>query len=240
MEVSLGFFDSPDNILIRKFSFNKDFLSEETVGINDLNTCNLDGLILSSTEFNEEMQSFLTEELKFFPISTGQNLSLNFEDFKTLNPLMALSKLSELNGPWVLKNNLFLIEHLFETVSNLKNTLHKDRDAFFCDLWTLLKNNLGAFDLVLYFNDLEKGKNLITKRKISGKRSPDIQNLSDADLKIVETYKASSGTLIFYKEKQEFLINMDILGSPIILMGRCFNFSPLQKSLIKSLFKGLE
>ena len=108
MEVSLGFFDSPDNILIRKFSFNKDLLSEETVSINDLNTCNLDGLLLSSTDLNEEIQSFLREELKFFPISNSQNLSLNFEDFKTLNPLMALHKLSELNGPWVLKNNLLL------------------------------------------------------------------------------------------------------------------------------------
>jgi hypothetical protein len=240
MEVSLGFFDSPDNILIRRFSLNKDFLGEETVRIEDLSTCNLDGLLLSSNELNEEIQNILKDELKFFPISKGQNLSLNFADFKTLNPLMSLNKLSEINGSWVLKNNLLLIEHLFETVLSLKNTLHKDRDSFLLELWYLIKNNLGAFDLVLYFNDLEKGKNLITKRKITGKKYPEIQNLSDADFKIVETYKAPSGGLIFYKEKQEFLINMDILGSPIILVGRCFNFSPLQKSLIKSLFKGLE
>lgn len=240
MEVSLGFFDSPDNILIRRFSLNKDFLGEETICIEDLSTRNLDGLLLSSNELNEETQNILMDELKFFPISKGQNLSLNFLDFKTLNPLMSLNKLSELKGSWVLKNNLILIEHLFETVLSLKNTLHQDRDAFFVELWYLIKNNLGAFDLVLYFNDLEKGKNLITKRKITGKRHPEIQNLSDADFKIVETYKAPSGALIFYKEKQEFLINMDILGSPIILVGRCFNFSPLQKSLIKSLFKGLE
>ena len=67
MEVSLGFFDSPDNILIRRFSLKKDFLGEETVCIDDLNTCNLDGLLLSSNEINEEDQKVLKDKLYFFP-----------------------------------------------------------------------------------------------------------------------------------------------------------------------------
>ena len=240
MEVSLGFLNSPENILIRRFSLQKELLGEETVGINDLNSFDLDGLLLPSTNLDEETLNKLKDELKFFPILKGSQITLNFSDFKNLNPLMALSKINELKTPWILKNNLLLIENFFETVSVLKNSLHKDREAFLGDIWYLIKNNLGAIDLTLYFNDLVNGKSQIIQRKVSGKKHPEIMDLTDADSKILSTLKYPSETIIYYKEKQEFFILMGVLGSPILLIGKCFNFSPLQKALIKSLFKGLE
>lgn len=240
MEVSLGFFDSPENILIRRFSLNYDFLGEETIGINDLSACNLDGLLLPQDGFNQDILDTLKEELNFFPILKGNNLSLNYSEFKNLNPLIAISKLAELNRPWVLKNNLLLIENLFETVGKFKSIIHKEREVFFKEFWHLLKNNLGALDMVLYFNDLENGKNKIIGRKVSGKKYPEISELADTDQKILENLKGPSGTIIFYKDKREFFIKMEVLGSPVLVIGRCFDLTPLQKSLLKSLFKGLE
>lgn len=240
MDFSLGFLDSPENILIRKFSLNKEFLGEETVGMNDLSACNLDGLILSSNEMNEDVLEKLKEELNFFPILNSKKLSLNFSDFKNLNPLMALGKLTELNGPWVLKNNLLLVENLFEVVAKLKNLIHQEREEFFREFYHLVKNNLGAFDMVLYFNDLENGKNQIIKKKLSGRKYPEILQLTEVDKTILESLKGSPETIIFYKDKQEFFIKSDILGSPVMIVGRCFALTPLQNALLKSLFKGLQ
>jgi hypothetical protein len=47
------------------------------------------------------------------------------------------------------------------------------------------------------------------------------------------------GTINFFQEKNEFFIRMEILGSPVLMVGGCFSFTPLQKSIIKSLIKDL-
>ncbi|MFI5390447.1 MAG: hypothetical protein ACHQYQ_03725, partial [Bacteriovoracales bacterium] len=110
MEVSLGFFSSPENILVKRFSLNKEFLGEETIGIEDLGSLNLNGLLLSPIQLDEEVLNKLKEENNFFPIQNGNHYSLDYSGFKTINPLLALGKIRDLNSSWALKNNLILIE----------------------------------------------------------------------------------------------------------------------------------
>ncbi len=153
---------------------------------------------------------------------------------------MALSKIRDLNSSWALKNNLILVENIFEVISNLKKSLHKEREKFLFDLWHLIKSNLGAFGITLYFNDLEEGKKQIIKRKISGQKYPEILEFSETDSKISIALNEIPGAINFFPEKQEFLIRMKVLGSPILITGECFSFTPLQRSIIKSLIKTLE
>ena len=47
MDVSLGFLSSPENILVKRFTLNKEFLGEDIIEIEDLKTLNLNGLLLS-------------------------------------------------------------------------------------------------------------------------------------------------------------------------------------------------
>jgi len=240
MEVSLGFLSSPENILIKRFSLNKEFLGEDTIGIDELGSFNLNGLLLFPKQLDEEVLNKLKEENNFFPIQNCDHWSLDFSDFKTINPLLALSKIRDLNSSWALKNNLILIENIFEIISNLKNSLHKEREQFLIDLWHLIKTNLGAFGIILYFNDLEEGKKQIIKRKISGQKHPEILELSETDSKISIALNEINGAINFFPEKQEFLIRMKALGSPILITGGCFSFTPLQRSLIKCLIRALE
>jgi hypothetical protein len=240
MEVSLGFFSSPENILVKRFSLNKEFLGEDTIGIDELGSLNLNGLLLSPNQLDEEVLNKLKEENNFFPIQKGTLYSLDYSAFKTINPLLALNKIRDLNSSWAIKNNLILIENIFEIISNLKENLQKEREQFLIDLWHLIKSNLGAFGITLYFNDLEEGKKQIIKRKISGQKYPEILVFSETDTKILMALNEIPGAINFFPEKQEFLIKMKALGSPLLITGGCFSFTPLQRSLIKSLFKTLE
>ncbi len=78
MEVSLGFFSSPENILVKRFSLNKEFLGEDTIGIDELGSLNLNGLLLSSNQIDEEVLNKLKDEINFFPIQNSGNCSLDF------------------------------------------------------------------------------------------------------------------------------------------------------------------
>ncbi len=239
MEVSLGYLENPENILIRRFSLNKEFLGEDTLKFEELGGVNIDGLFLSSEELGNDILSELEEENKYIPIQKGNKYSLNYSDFKNLNPLLSLTKLRDMNSSWVLKNNLILLENIFEIVSNLKESLLKERDTFLLDLWHLVKTNLGAFQFSLYYNDLVEGKKEIITRKITGHKIGEKMELTEIDHKILECLKKIPGNFYFFPEKQEIFVKMEIMGSPLLMTGGCLSISPLQRSLMKALKKGL-
>jgi hypothetical protein len=124
-----------------------------------------------------------------------------------------------------------------------------ERTAFFEELWSLLKNNLGATDLKIIYNDIEMAKkesekNKLIRIKVEGKRNPNPvvgKEMEDKLMKhyendFVQTFNVSE----YNPHKGELVLTASINNSPVLVMARVNQLTRLQKALLNSLFEGLQ
>ena len=149
---------------------------------------------------------------------------------------------------WILQNNISLLEEIFKVRNHLLGLWPNDRSGFFEELWFILKSNLGASNLVLYYNDIiksknENEKNKLIKVKVKGDRYPDLATCDEMDEHVLKSYEKDFGNIFditdYNKEKGHLVICATVKKSPILIMANVYQLSSLQKALISSLFEGL-
>jgi hypothetical protein len=208
----------------------------------------IQGYIFSEDLKSDDFISGLENELKFYPIRSHSEFRINAEEFEKLDYTSAKIIFDKMRENWILQNNISLIEEVFKVRNHLLGLWPNDRSGFFEELWFLLKSNLGASSLKLIYNDMIKSKNeheknKLVKVKVQGDRYPELTSCDEMDEQVLKSYEKEFGNLFeitdYNKEKGQLVICANIKKSPVLIMATVYQLTRLQKSLLSSLFEGL-
>ncbi|MGZ3789456.1 MAG: hypothetical protein ACXVLQ_13085 [Bacteriovorax sp.] len=208
----------------------------------------IQGFIFSEDLKNEDFIAGLESEIKFYPIRSNAEFNLSLDNFEKLTYEEAKKIFDRMREHWILQNNISLIAEIFKVRNHLLGLWPNDRSGFFEELWFLLKSNLGASDLKLIYNDLiksknENEKNKLVKVKVQGERYPELAPCDEMDEHVLKSYEKDFGNIFditdYNKEKGQLVICGNIKKSPVLIMANVYQLTRLQKSLLYSLFEGL-
>jgi predicted DNA-binding ArsR family transcriptional regulator len=247
MHFSLAYTKNPDQVILKSFDGDGP-TNSKILTIEDMKSEVIQGLIYDSEIVEEDFLSQIESELKFYPIRSNTDFQINKDSFENLKTDDAKKIFDKLRENWILQNNITLVEELFKTRSHLQSLYPNDRASFFEELWFILKSNLGANNLKLLYNDLikaknENEKNKLVKVKIIGSRFPEPVSVDEMDEKILKNYEKDFGSFFeitdYNKEKGQLVICATIKKSPVLIMANVYQLTRLQKSVLISLFEGL-
>lgn len=208
----------------------------------------IQGYIFAEELKSDDFMSALESEIKFYPIRSNNEFGINVEQFEKLSYEEAKKIFDRMRDNWILQNNISLIEEIFKVRNHLLGLWPNDRSGFFEELWFLLKSNLGASNLKLIYNDMiksknENEKNKLVKVKVQGERYPELTSCDEMDEMVLKSYEKDFGNIFeitdYNKEKGQLVICGSIKKSPVLIMANIYQLTRLQKSLLSSLFEGL-
>jgi hypothetical protein len=223
---------------------------EKIIDIMDLEDQSLDVLYIEKDCRNEAVQK-LEDTRNLFPI-VDSKLPADPSALKNMMPEELESIVNSTLNSWTMRNNLISIEQIFTLTQHLKTLWSSDRTSFFEELWFFLKSNMGLKNITIIFHDVlrseEEGQKdklvfALLKETTDGRRA-DIKTCSEAETTLMEHYKNSFGASIeileYHPEKYEIVLASCIEKSPILIMGNVLEMSPLQLSLLRAIFQGLQ
>ncbi|MCK5072694.1 MAG: hypothetical protein KAQ98_04655 [Bacteriovoracaceae bacterium] len=248
MKLKLALLRSQAQVIVKTFE-NNESIDERIIDLEDLKNECVQGLLCQNHLENDEMLQFLNEEHKFHPIMDSEQFNINEDSFSSLDYEKAKTILNTMQERWILSNNLTLLEELFPTIRRLADLWDNNRSDFFEELWFILRNNLGTSNLKIIYNDILYGekthqKNQLVQARIDGERLPQPFEGGEFEKNLMENYKghfANNFEITEYDKRQgKLVITSSIKESPTIVMGELYQFSGLQKALLKALFDGIQ
>ncbi|MCO4794202.1 MAG: hypothetical protein KC493_10835 [Bacteriovoracaceae bacterium] len=248
MNFSLGYIKNDNQFLLRQFG-GKERDRGKIMDLDELKEANLQGLIYNESFLTEETRPSLIELTRFFPLRKGEEFSLSHEAFEDLDDDNAQKIFSKMSEPWVLSNNLSLLEELFKVTTHLKNLYPNERTTFFEELWFILKSNLGASELKIVYNDIqlakkETEKNKLVRGKVEGTRTPVPTPGGEAEDHLMKHYEKDFNQSFEVSEydphKGQLVLTASINNSPLLVMAKVNQLTRLQKALLSTLLEGLQ
>jgi hypothetical protein len=233
--------------VVRSFSPNSTPTSK-IIDLAEAKQYPIQGLIFSEDLKSEDFMAGLENEIKFYPIRSHTEFGLTTESFEKLSYEEGKKIFDKIRENWILQNNVSLIEEIFKVRNHLLGLWPNDRAGFFEELWFILKSNLGAANLKLIYNDMiksknENEKNKLVKVKVQGERYPELASCDEMDEHVLKSYEKEFGNIFeitdYNKEKGQLVICGNIKKSPVLIMANVYQLTRLQKSLLYSLFEGL-
>jgi hypothetical protein len=236
-----------------EFHTKNNEVSKISTDLSKVRDTNYNLLILNSTdETIEQLDKTIEAEGKHCPVVTDSSVNLSLEILDSISAQELETISSKIFKSWVLKNNLNLIESLYNTTKHLDNLWLNDRNAFFEEMWFLLKTNIGADKIDIIFHDLkeptdaqkEKGaKNQLIYAIVKGEKNQQIFEAKEAQNNLMIEYKNEFNSAFqitdFSKEKQELVITSKLKLSPILILIKTAEFNSIQKSLFTGLFNSI-
>ena len=233
--------------VVRQFRPNET-LSSKIIDLAETKQYPIHGFIYSEDLKNEDFMAGLEQEVKFYPVRSHSEFQLTLENFEKLTYDDAKKIFDKMRENWILQNNISLIEEVFKVRNHLLGLWPNDRAGFFEELWFILKTNLGASNLKLIYNDMiksknENEKNKLVKVKVQGDRYPELASCDEMDEHVLKSYEKDFGNIFditdYNKDKGQLVICGSIKKSPVLVMANVYQLTRLQKSLLSSLFEGL-
>jgi hypothetical protein len=252
MSIKVGFVKSNSQVILKELDMTTKTVNSHLFDTVELKDKNLNFLLFSSDDDISNLQDTLSEEGKFYPITPAESLGINKDTFEQLSYDDVIEVYSKVNARWILNNNIKTIESLYSTVSYLRDLWINDRNAFFEELWFILKTNLATHELTIIFNDLkeptekqqEKGaKAQLCHSFVKGYKTPQIFDGSDKETKIMQDYEKDFNdpfSVTEFDSTQGHLVaTAKIELSPLLIMAKLNTFNQLQQSILISIFSGL-
>lgn len=251
MNFSLAFVKNTNQVLLKNFMNSQGETPKKSaiMEIEDLKDHEAK-VILVPEEFvsNDEVFQKLSPEIKFAPIKKSEQVNLDSDKFDNLDYESAQKIYEKAYQSWVLQNNLNLIGNIFEVTDRMKALWPNDRTSFFEELWFLLKNNIGATNLKVFFNHMIKAKkdgekNQLTRIKVEGDKIPNPSEAGELGKSLIENFQGkftSAFDIIEHDENGKFVFLASINQSPVVIMGEAKSLTPLQKQIMKSVFTGFQ
>jgi len=250
MDYQLAFIKNPQQLVLKDFGSQSELNRGKIMDIDELPNLNLQGLFLSEELLeNPEFLGTLNTSIEKNPIRTAEDFNLTLDSFEGLSTEEATPFFKKTFESWILQNNLSLLEELTTVIKHLNGLWPNDRTAFFEELWSILRRNLGTSELTLVYNDIQKAKkegekNKLIKVKVHGTSKPNPVvggELEDTLMKNYETlFSPEFDVVEFNKEKGQLVCVFTIKKSPIVLMANVYGITKLQKSILKALIDGLQ
>ncbi len=247
MDFTLLYTKNQGQGVVRSFGPNQS-PSSKIIDLAEAKQYPIQGLIFSEELKSDDFLAGLENEIKFYPIRSHTEFGLTLDSFENLNYDDAKRIFDKMRENWILQNNISLIEEIFKVRNHLLGLWPNDRSGFFEELWFILKSNLGASNLKLIYNDMiksknENEKNKLIKVKVQGERYPELTSCDEMDEHVLKSYEKEFGNIFeitdYNKEKGQLVICGNIKKSPVLVMANVYQLTRLQKSLLSSLFEGL-
>ena len=255
MIISLGFIRSSSQLLIKDLDWNKNSIESRIIDVTDLPDQNLQGLFIQDNEHFSSLVGMLEKEKAFYPIIDAQDENLTLSSFEEMPAQQLKDLYLKVLNRWTMHQNFNSIENLWKITNHFRDLWSKDRISFFEELWYWMKRNIGSTDLTIIFNDVisseEKDENnekkdrpKLTQALLSGTKKGNFQTGSAKEKELMQNYLDKFHDVFevteFNGPRAQFVATAQIERSPIIFMARTPQLNQLQRTLLASLFNGLQ
>ena len=246
MNFSLAYVKSKKQFILKSFTPSSPTIDSKWLEWKEIASHPIQAVIFSDElSSDREFMNEIHKEGRYLTVRSDTELQISFEQFQSLDHSHAQKLLQQIQRGEVIKSNLSLLEEFFDVLNHLKELYPDDRISFFEELWFILKNNLGAKDLKIIYNDVpNKEKNTLVPVLVEGDRHPGSVSGEKFPQIIMKEYSKYAGPhfeIIEYQESRNQLSAIATINqSPLIIMAQVLSISRLQKALLKSLFNGLQ
>jgi len=255
MIISVGFVRSASQILIKELDWGQNSLQTRLIDVTDLPDFNLQALFIDDNEHFNSMAGLLEKEKAFYPILDAKDETLSFSGFENL-PAQAFKDLYlKVLNRWTMHQNFNSLENIWAITNHFRELWKKDRLSFFEEMWYWIKRNIGATDLTIIFNDVikseEKDENNEKKERpklvqsiLSGTKKGNFHQGTSKEKELMQNYLDKFHDIFeiteFHPTKGQYVATAQVERSPMIFMARTAQLNQLQRSLLASLFNGLQ
>ncbi|HXH74300.1 MAG TPA: hypothetical protein VNJ08_05000 [Bacteriovoracaceae bacterium] len=255
MIISVGFVRSSSQVLVKELDWNQNTLQSRLIDVTDLPDQNLQALMIEDNEHFSSLVSMLEKEKAFYPILDARDESLPYSTFEDMPAQQFKDLYLRLVNRWTMAQNFNSIENLYQITNHFRDLWKKDRLTFFEELWYWLKRNVGSVDLTIYFNDVmkteEKDENnekkerpKLTQSLLTGNKKANFHQGGLKEKELMQTYLDKFHEVFevteFNSTKGHFVATAQVERSPLIVMARAAQLNQLQRTLLASLFNGLQ
>lgn len=243
MELKLGFLAQENSLQILTLNTESHEVTNERSDLNQMAKFNLNMLV-----YNDELEQVpdrITDQNKFFPVTTFEQIG-NTQSPESLDFGGLIELYNSVADRWVIKNNLNSISNMSQVTKYMHGLWTKDRHAFFEELWYLIKTNTKCSELTIVFHDVkgEEDKESLCYSQAKGTKVPNIQPGTQIEETLMKEYtndfSGSFNLTEFNAQKGQLVACAKIDISPILIMARMEEFTPLQNALILGFFNGLQ
>lgn len=248
MKRTIGILKSSHQFTQLSFSSETEVPISEVHDIEDLFRADIDACFYPKSTLDEQGPVLLGELVKSLPVRSLEEVGLAGLEEKQLSWENVGPALHKAYGPWVLHNNISLIDELFKVLPHLNQLWPNERTTFFEELWHLLKLNLGTTELKIIFNTVQPAekegqKDKLSRAMVSGTRTGQPLEGGDVEDQIMEHYAHEFHKvfdIIDYKtDKGELVAVATIKKSPVLIMAKLPQLTKLQQAVVSTLFEGL-
>lgn len=255
MIISLGFIRSGSQVLIKELNWTQNSLETKIIDVTDLPDQNLQGLYIDDNEHFSSLVSLLEKEKAYYPILDARDENLTITAFEAM-PAQAFKDIyMKVLNRWTLHQNLNSVEHVWKITNHFRDLWKKDRISFFEEFWYWMKRNLGASDLTIIFNDVisteEKDENnekrerpKLTQSILSGSKKANFVQGGAKEKELMQSYLDKFHDVFevteFNSSKGQFVATAQIERSPMIFMARTAQLNQLTRTVLASVFNGLQ
>lgn len=250
MSITVGFVKSDTQINVANIDLKGQTVSQKLIDAIELKDTNFQLLITNDAESMDELEESFNSEKKFYPIISNTQFGLNNEKFSKLGFEELVELYTKVNARWILSNNIKTIEQIYSIISYLKDLWLNDRNAFFEELWFIMKTNLATSELTMIFHDVEgtdedeKNKPQLVNAVIGGNKIPNITSADDSQNQLMKEYSGHFNEIFqvteFSAQKGELVATAHVNLSPILIMGKTSSLNQLQNSILIAIFSGLQ
>jgi hypothetical protein len=255
MIISVGYIRSASQVLIKELNWTQNSLESKIIDVTDLADQNLQGLFIEDSEHYNSLISILEKEKSHYPILDAKDENLGLSAFESMPAQQFKDLYLKILNRWTLHQNFLSVEHIWKITNHFRELWKKDRLSFFEELWYWMKRNTGAVDLSIIFNDVisteEKDENnekkerpKLTQALLSGTKKAHFLPGSAKEKELMQNYLDKFHDVFevteFNAAKGHFVATAQIDRSPIIFMARTIQLNQLQRTLLASLFNGLQ
>lgn len=243
MELKLGFLAQENSLQVLTLNTESHEVTKERTDLAQMSKFNLNMLVYSDEL--EQVPEKITSQNKFFPVTTFNQIG-NAQAPESLDFGGLVEMYHSVADRWVIKNNLNSITNMIQLAKYLIDLWSKDRHGFFEELWYLLKTNTKCSELTIVFHDVqgEEDKESLCYSQVKGTKVPNIQPGTQIEESLMKEYtndfNGAFNVTEFNTHKGQLVACAKIDISPILIMARVEEFTPLQGAIISGLFNGLQ
>jgi hypothetical protein len=255
MIISLGYIRSASQVLIKDLDWAQNSLESRLIDVTDLPDQNIQALFIEDNEHFSSLVGILEKEKAFYPILDARDENMSFAAFEAMPAQQYKDLYTKVLNRWTLHQNFNSVEHLYKITNHFRDLWKKDRVSFFEEFWYWFKRNTGAVDLSILFNDVvkteEKDENNEKKERpkliqslLSGTKKCNFIQGGAKEKELMQTYLDKFHDVFevteFNPTKGQFVATAQVDRSPMIFMARTAQLNQLQRTLLASVFNGLQ